>query len=106
MKKKVSNLSLITLSLSIILVIIITFSIVKINTRHEEKLIYAMESKIEYNAKRCYLEKVCNDVITLKILYENKYLEEVIHPVTKEIISPETIISYDELNDKINIEWK
>ncbi len=75
----------------------------RITDEHERKLIYAMESKVEYYAKRCYLEGICKDEITLEVLYQNEYLDEVSHPVTKEIIDHNLKIKY--IDDKVQIEW-
>ena len=75
-----------------------------LNERHEEKLIYAMHTKVEYNAKRCYLEDKCNGVVTLQTLYDNEYLkEDIIDPITKEVISRDLEIKYEE--DKVVINW-
>ena len=104
MGSKISNFSLISLAVSISGLIIIIASIAYISDQHREKLIYAMESKIEYFAKRCYLENNCANEITLNDLYEKKYLEEVVNPVTKEILNIDMKINY--IDDKIVIEWE
>ena len=103
MKHKVSNFTILFIVLLIIITIVGIFTIIKIQKNHEEKLIYAMKSKVEYKAERCYLEGICKDTITLGILYENKYLTEVINPVTKEVIDPNLKLEY--IDNKIKIDW-
>ena len=71
---------------------------------HEDKLMYSMTSTVEYYAKQCYLDDVCKDTITLNILYENKYLTEVINPVTKEVIDPNLKLEYKD--GKIVVDWE
>ena len=72
--------------------------------RHNERSIYAMESKVEYYAKRCYLESVCTGSITLNDLYTNGYIkDEVINPVTKEVVDKNLVINY--INSQIVINW-
>lgn len=100
---KISNFTIFFVTLSILIVIIITSSTIAINNQHDEKLMYAMETKIEYYAKRCYLENNCKDVITLDDLYNKGYLEEIVNPVTKEVIDYKTTITYNE--GKIKINW-
>jgi hypothetical protein len=76
----------------------------KISEHHEEKLIYAMETKIQVNAKKCYLENKCNGTVTLDYLYKNKYLDEIVNPVTKEVLDSSTEIEYS--NNEIIINYK
>ncbi|MCH5166382.1 MAG: hypothetical protein J1F35_00685 [Erysipelotrichales bacterium] len=103
MESRINNIGIISISACIIALVIIIASIAKISDKHNEKLIYAMESKIEYYAKRCYLENNCVNEITLNELYEKKYLTEVVNPVTKEILDGNLKINY--IDDQIIIEW-
>ena len=84
--KRISNFTLISMAIITAILIVIIATIIKIRVNQNEKLLYAMESKIGYYAKRCYLENNCQDEITLKDLYEKKYLTEIVNPVTKEIL--------------------
>lgn len=101
---KISNFTLIFVTISILVVVVITTSTIRINREHEEKLMYAMESKVEYYARKCYLENNCRDTITLKTLYDLGYLKEVVNPVTKEVVDYNTTITYEK--DVININWQ
>ena len=103
MKQRVSNFTIIFFVILVLIAVIGIFTVLKIEKNHEEKLIYSMETSVEYKAKRCYLEGVCKDTITLNILYENNYLTEVINPVTKEVIDPNLKIDYKDEN--IIIDW-
>ena len=100
---KISNFTIFSLTIISLVAIIIISSIIKINNIHDEKLIFAMKSKVEYFAERCYLENNCSGEITLNTLYERNYITEVVNPVTKEIIDSNTKINY--ANGNINIEW-
>ena len=77
-----------------LLVVISLAATVKLNDKHEERLIYAVETKVEYLAKRCYLEGNCDGSITLETLYDLEYVDEVIHPITKEEIDSSKVITY------------
>ena len=103
-KVKISNYLIFIITIIIIAVIIVTQTVLVINKRHEDKLLYAMHSKVEYYAKRCYLENICKDTITLEVLYENEYIkDEIVDPITKEVISHDLEIKYED--DKVVINW-
>ena len=103
-KKRISNFAIFITTIVIIAVILITQTVVTINNRHEEKLLYAMHTKVEYYAKRCFLEDVCKDNVTLQMLYDNQFLnEEVVNPITKEVIDPNLEIKFED--NKIVITW-
>ena len=103
-KKRISNLAIIIITLILIGVIVITKTVIVINEQHEERQIYSMHTSVEYYAKRCYLEEKCNGTVTLQTLYDNEYLkEEVVNPITKEVINHNLEIKYE--NDNIIINW-
>lgn len=105
MESKITNFNIICASLLIMVLIIIVASIAKISDKHNEKLLYSMETKIEYYAKRCYLESNCVDEITLNDLYDKNYLTEVVvNPVTKEILDENIKINY--IDNEIIINWE
>ncbi len=81
-KKKINKILLIMFS--IVLVILILLTIYKLNKNHEDKLYSVLYSKIEYQAKKCYLENSCDKEIVLNDLYEKKYLDVLYDPITKE----------------------
>ncbi|MBR6072909.1 MAG: hypothetical protein IKP76_01130 [Bacilli bacterium] len=103
-KKKISVLWYFVITFAIIGIIIITKTVVVIKDQHEERSIYSMRSTVEYYAKRCYLEEKCNGTVTLQTLYDNEYLKnEVVNPVTKEVINHDLEIKYED--EKIIINW-
>ena len=104
-KKTISNLWIIVITLSIIILIVGIKTIVVIKEQHEERALYSMRTSVAYYAKRCYLEEKCNGVVTLQTLYDNEYIkEEVVDPITKEVIDHNLEIRYE--NDNIVINWK
>lgn len=103
MKQKVSNFTIIFIVILLIITVVGIFTVIKIQKNHDEKLLYATKSKVEYKAERCYLEGICKDTITLNVLYENGYLTEIINPVTKEVIDSNLKIDY--IDGKISIDW-
>ena len=103
MEKKKSN-KLLTITLLSLLIIIIIFTIYKINKNHEKKLYNVLYSKIKYASNKCYLEEKCQSEITLKDLYDNKYLEIQYDPISKEELDYNTIIKINK--DKITIQKK
>lgn len=74
--------------------IILATSIYKAEKTHEERLMFSTNKKIKEAAKECYIRKECEEKITLEYLYEKQYLEEVINPVTKEIMDKNTCLEY------------
>lgn len=100
---KISNFTIFFVTTCLLIIVIITATTISITDSHDERLMHAMESKVEYYAKRCYLENNCSGVIMLKDLYDKEYLSEIINPVTKEIIDYNTTIEYK--NDIIIINW-
>ena len=103
-RKKISNFTIISFAVVIAVVMIISRTVMIINDKHDDKLIYSMHTQVEYYAKRCYLEGKCEGVITLNTLYENKYIaNEVVNPITKEVLDKNMEIKYED--EKIVINW-
>lgn len=92
--KRISNFLIFFITISSLVVIIVTKTTIEINKEREEKLMYSLNSKIEYYFKRCRLENRCSNDITLGMLIENGYLSEVVNPITKEILSEDLKINY------------
>ncbi len=99
---KISRFMILFTTICILIIVVISATTMRLTEEHESKLIYAMESKVAYYAKRCYLEGKCKGEITLETLYENNYLTEVSNPVTKEIIDHNLKINFDGKNVKID----
>ena len=90
-KIKVNYLIYLFIGISIL---IISVSVYKAEKKHKERLMYVINTKIKEAAKLCYLKEDGKDEITLQDLYDKKYLEELVNPVTKEIIDSSMCISY------------
>ena len=103
-RKKISNITILLFALAIAVVMVISKTVMIINDKHEEKLLYSMHTQVEYYAKRCYLEEKCEGIVTLNTLYEQKYLDkEVINPITREVLDKNLEIKYED--EKIVINW-
>ena len=104
MVKKVSNFTILSITIIVLIIVVIVASIVKISDNHNKLLMRSMQSQVEYYAKRCYVENNCEGQTTLKDLYEKHYLDtEVVDPVTKEILDENIRINYIDKN--IIIDW-
>lgn len=79
--------------------IILFVSAYKAEKNHEEKLMLVTNNKIKEAAKECYLKKECVNNIKLQDLYDKKYIEEVINPVSKEVMDSKLCLEYK--NEKI-----
>ena len=101
--KRISNFTIIFITIFLLIGLVASTTTLRIKEKHEEKLIYAMKSKVEYYAKRCFLENRCADEATINMLYENGYIDTLYHPVTKEVIDSNIKIRY--IDDKIIIDW-
>lgn len=104
MGKKISNFTILGLTIFGLGIVIIIASIVKISDNHNNLLMYSMQSQVEYYAQRCYVENNCTGEITLKDLYDRNYIkEEVVDPVSKEILDDNIKINY--IDKKVIINW-
>ena len=88
-KKRTNKYIIIYLSL---LIVLVGFTVYKLIINHEEKLYEVLYSEIEYKSKRCYLEKKCNNKLTLNDLYVNGYLDTMFDPVSKEELNKDLTI--------------
>lgn len=65
--------------------------------KHNENLIIVTTKRIEEAAKKCVMESKCDkNNITLGMLYDKGYLNEEYHPVTKEIYSRNSKITFED----------
>jgi hypothetical protein len=103
-RKKISNFTILLVTIVICGVMVISKTVMVLKNRHEEKLMFSMHTKVEYYAKRCYLEGKCSGNIILNDLYEKEYLkEEVVNPITKEVLDKNIIIRYED--EEVVINW-
>lgn len=80
-----SNKIIVISSIIIIILIIAIPTTYKVIKNHNQNLYKVVEDKIIEKAKECYYDQKClEDKITLKELYDNKYLDKMSDPITKE----------------------
>ena len=104
-KSKISSYTLISLTIIGIIAFVGINSYLRIKKEHEEKVQYVLDSKIEYYAKRCYLEGKCRDVMTLKDIYNQGYIKtELVNENTNEIVDSSTRIRIKS-DYTVEIEW-
>ena len=97
MKIMNTNRVLILGSIISIFLLISIPTIYKVVINHKNSLIKVVEDKIINSAKKCYYEEKCtDDKITLKELYDLKYLDRVSDPISREYYNDQ---SYIEVND-------
>ena len=95
-KKKIS-FWVILMSLIIILVIFAGYKNVQNHFAKEYKVV---NNKILESAKECFLKNDCEGIITLKDLYDKKYLDIQVDPKTKENIDDTICIIFDKNETK------
>lgn len=77
--------------------LIITFSVLKVEKRHEEMVLLVSEKKITEAAKNCYYEDSCQkEKVTLGELIQKGYLKEEVNPITKMYYSHESYVEKKE----------
>jgi len=91
MEKKNSN---IWYFLIIIIIILFILGAYKNVINHQKKEYLVINNRILESAKKCYLNNDCDGKITLKVLYEKKYLEIQVDPNTKENMKEDICIEY------------
>ena len=103
-KKRISNLSILVFVILVLALVVGIKTFLQITKTHEDRLIYSLHTNTEYYAKRCYLENKCEGEVTIQKLYDENYIKnELVNPITKEVIKPETKITYE--NETIKIDW-
>ena len=87
------NKVIINITIVAIILIILIPTVYNIIKKHNDRLIKVTEKRIEEAAKDCYLKDICKDnKITLKVLYDNKYLKKESNPITKEYYNEESYV--------------
>lgn len=85
-----------TFLLSVLL--IVSFSILKVQKRHDEMVILVSEKKITEAAMNCYFDDQClfDDKVTLGELIQKGYLKEEVNPITKMYYSHDSYVEKKE----------
>jgi len=79
----------------LIILTIVSATIYKVYATHQEKLILVAEKKLSEAARQCIIDEICSEeeAITLKVLIENKYLDRIVHPISKEYLNENLLIN-------------
>lgn len=102
---QVKNKKIILIISCVIISVIVITSIIKVSMNHSEKLYDSTVSKIIETAKRCYNEEKClSNKITLKELYDLKYLDQMSNPKTKEIFNENSYVVIENNEGKFKVE--
>ena len=102
--KNMSKKYIIFTSIAILFLIIAFPTTYKIIKNYNNKSYIVVEKKIKEAAKKCYLEEKCTgDETTLKVLYENNYLDTIVNPVTKKIYDENLVIKKSENGFTVNV---
>lgn len=81
-----------SIKLSIIMMVLIIGIIgigttFRVNDEHREKLLLVSKGKIEYAARKCYLDETCTgESVDLGFLIKKGYIDKQVHPLSKEYI--------------------
>ena len=95
---------IILISIAIIFAIIAIPTGYKIIKNYNSKSYLVVEKKIIEATKKCFNEEKCSgEEITLKDLYDNKYLDVMVNPVTKKIYDEDLKIKKSNDGFKVNV---
>lgn len=90
------NKQVITLTIFVILGMIIVPTIYKIYKNYNNNLILVVEKEFLYQAELCYKENKCSELVYLKDLYDNKYLEEKLtNPTNKKYYKDDSYVKIE-----------
>ncbi len=94
-----SSKKVIILTIFIILDMIVATTVYKVYQDHQDKLILVVEKEFAYQATKCSREDKClNSEVTLKELYDLKYIEnKLVEPKSKKYYTED---SYYNINTK------
>ncbi len=95
------------ISLTIVILIIIVIcgaTSYKIYSNHRADLLKVTTKKIEEAALKCNLEGSCEDKMTFSKLKEKGYIDNEIHPITKEFINDNLEITCSNYECKTKID--
>lgn len=88
--KKTCNIISGFLFFAIIMTIIVS-TIFKVYTNHRSDLLKVVNQRIAEAGEKCVLEGICTEEkFTLDFLIQNKYIDSIVHPITKEYVSIDT----------------
>lgn len=90
------NKKVIILTVCVIIGMILFPTIYKVYQKHNEDLVTVVEKEFLYQAKKCFHDDECSNMVTLKDLYEKDYLtEKLTNPISKKYYLEESYINLD-----------
>ena len=102
--KNMNKKYIIFVAIAILFVVIAIPTTYKIIKNYNKKSYLVVEKKITEAAKKCFNEEKCQgDKTTLKELYDNKYLDTVVNPVTKKMYDESLEIKKSENGYSVNV---
>lgn len=91
---KIKNLNIILLTIVILLVIVPSF--IKVKQEHNKKLWDVTNKEVIEAAQKCRNESGClENKVTIDYLINKGYLNNVVNPLTKEIINKNSYYDYE-----------
>lgn len=96
MVKRNTNKIFIIVTIFIVIMLVATPAFVNVYNKHRILLYNSVIDNCKYQALKCYREDNCGTVITLQELYDLKYMETLVNPLTKEIYDSNTTLTIDE----------
>lgn len=93
----------ILLVLGIIVLVIVATSL-KVYNNHKSWLFRVVDQRIEEAAKKCFIDGVCGETTTLGFLVEKGYLENQVHPITKEYVNADLVITCKDFECETSVE--
>lgn len=80
----------------IILGMVVVPTIYKVYKKHNDNLLLVVENEFMYQAKNCYYNDLCSNIVTLKDLYDNHYLKEKLtNPINKKYYDDKSSINIE-----------
>lgn len=99
---KTSKIISVIIVFSIIITVVVA-SVHKVYSNHKNDLLKVVNQKIAEAGEKCNREGKCENEFTLAFLIENGYIDEQVHPITKEYVNKATKITCDNYNCSSNI---
>ena len=101
---KASKIISIILVYAIIITVVVA-SVHKVYSNHRDDLLRVVNQKIAEAGEKCILDGKCvESKITLDFLINNNYIDNQVHPITKEYVSLETQVLCENYKCVSNVE--
>lgn len=101
MEKKSRNLT--GILILAIIAIVVGATAKKVYDEHNEKLLRVVSQKIAEAAEACYRNGVCGNEVTLSFLVEKEYIDLPVHPISKEYVDANLIVTCENFDCKAEV---